>query len=536
MLHAMSGSKQIAITLPKRATTLAAARTGAMTLDVQLGQEVGYNFRGAPRDSHSDRTRVMYMTDGLLVAQARKDPNFKNYAAVLVDEAHERGVPTDFLLMALKNALDKNVKLKIVVMSATIDPGEFLAYFGPERTRVVNVDGAQMFNVAVKFNPIKFKSSNDLLEKALVISNQALKEASDGSNAILFVPTTRDAVNGCRIESVNRQVCKSLYGKMDKLEQDEILQFKDETLKTLYVATNVAESSLTLPRLDFVVDTGLQVEVKWDPKIRCTEIKQNMATRAQIMQRIGRVGRVRPGYAILLYSEKTFKELPQYPPPALLNIDLSEHILSEAASLNFASIKINLSRLLTPPSSSQVDGAFRSLFLCGLLTDSKVSELGTLVLKAVERFRLSLWNALVVCAGYDMNHDAGDLAAILEAYGSAELFLDMPGFDYKKYYVQGSDHATLLRIFRELAEPLCGSRNSLLDQVTGVVFAAREYLQIIRSDERVHTSLYSMKPCDIAPLFPGAAARPPGKVKVGVYEQMILRTSGKLEAALLTWR
>ena len=462
------GAGMVAVTLPKRAPVVAAAGTGAMTLDVALGREVGYQHRGSPPEAFSRGvTRLVYATDGTLLAQARKDPMLREYAAVVVDEAHERPVPTDLLLLALRGVLAARPEFRLLVMSATIDPALFRDYFskgaadadgasdskGGRGSRltvgVVEVAGAPMHPIERRFDPPPRQSPQkqatetspetvhdvhdpapppvipkDYLARGLAAACQVLTDpqqkaraskaskapkAAKAAGVILFVPTTRDAATGCRAFEKACQAakgassCASLYGKMSKEAQADALAPPQEAegkvakRGRLFVATNVAESSLTIDGITHVVDTGLQLSSAWDPRAHGTRLSKGMASQAQITQRIGRAGRTGPGAAVLLYTEAQLAAQPAFPPPAILGVDLEEHTLaslaggrrpvesrtsgrrSEADSSKttqtalktqtaLEGVHSQFAELLTPPTRAQVVCATAALHFYGLLS------------------------------------------------------------------------------------------------------------------------------------------------------------------------
>lgn len=380
-------SAKVAVTIPKRAAVAAAAERGAITLDVKLGQEVGFLHRGAPHGSYDDRkTRLVYATDGTLLSQIRRDPLLMSYGAVVVDEAHERPVPTDLLLAALKRALLERPEFRLVIMSATIDPKLFVDYYGSLglTTGIVEVSGATMHPIervhtvlpgAVDGGPPKEYLNPTLEQACKVLESENKTIAKDPPNIIVFVPTTKDSSQGCRsLDKMCNKAsneCFSLYGKMSSNNKADALKPKedDDRRARVYVSTNVAESSLTLDGITHVIDTGLQLSSTWDPRAHGSRIVKGMATQAQITQRIGRAGRTGPGKAILLYSKEKFESQPTYPPPAILGVDLAEHTLAELASGDgmVESVHAHFASLITPPTRSQVVGSISSLHFYGLV-------------------------------------------------------------------------------------------------------------------------------------------------------------------------
>jgi superfamily II DNA/RNA helicase len=414
---------KVAVTVPKRAIASSSAEGGAKTLDVAVGAEVGLIYRGSPADAHDRRlSRLIYCTDGSLLSQARKDKEMRAYGAVLIDEVHERPVPTDMLMAAVRRALvarrDSSHSLRLVLMSATIDPEPFRRYYESSglRVGVVEVAGATRFPIEIGFaasddkdhtttflsrgvqraidivvdaeaaadrarraNPrSKSKSKAQSKSKSKSKSNKSSKSKSNSKDAdgniLFFVPTTRDATQGCGAftracgdrgarDTCAAVDCAGLYSKLDRELQGRVLS--PSSTGKLVFATNVAESSVTIPGLRHVIDSGLQLTSTWMADVHATRIDKAFASKAQIVQRIGRVGRVGPGSAHLLYSKSKYDGLPEYPSPAVLGVDLTEHVLSilchGGVSLTLSDAIGDLMELLTPPTTTQVVGAISFL-------------------------------------------------------------------------------------------------------------------------------------------------------------------------------
>ncbi|GAX85681.1 hypothetical protein CEUSTIGMA_g13095.t1 [Chlamydomonas eustigma] len=462
MRSVADGDGMIVATIPKRATVYAAAITGAMTLDAEIGKDVGYQYRGSPSSARSSTTRVLYSTDGSVLAQAVQDPRLSGLSALLIDEVHERGVPSDFLLLAARQAIlarraaNDPRRLRLAVMSATIDPTAFKAYFEHAGLKVglVQVEGAAMFPVELRFRAASERAPKDYLSWGVETVARVAQE-SERNVALLFVPKTRDAASGCDFisskESSLAERCVGLFGKMTRLDQERALN--PSAGKRIFIATNVAESSLTLPGVTHVVDTGLQISVGWDPVDRARLIQLGFASQAQLRQRFGRAGRTGPGVAILSYSEKEFKALPEFPPPSILSEDLSEHMLSLIC--NGGKLEV-YSSLLTPPTDAQIAGARRALLHYGLCTEEALpTPKGIAVCRVILRAKLGIWNALLACAGHTHGclEDAVDIAILLEQVDGefSSLWVTQRGPNTDSVTTR-SDHERLLALLRETVD------------------------------------------------------------------------------------
>jgi HrpA-like RNA helicase len=436
MLHALGGEGSVAVTIPKRATVLAAAKTACLTLDAgELGGLVGYSFRG--EEKTSDATRLLYTTDGMLLAKTR-ERGLGAFDAVIVDEAHERPVATDFLLQALRSHARARPAFRIVIMSATIDPALFVSYFGTSDVRVVSVAGQQMHPIRRLFDAAK---SSNYVASGVETVRRVFRPA-EGGNVLFFVPLVGDTAKACQLLKLGK-ACVRLYGKMTQDERDDALG--QRTAPTVFVATNVAESSLTFPALSDVVDSGLQLSSRWHAGLRCQIIAVEMASRAQLTQRMGRVGRTAPGVAHLLYTKKAWDALPEFPPPAILTVDLTDHVLSELAAAEkkkgdvgdaFArgSPEWFATELITPPVPEQIRDAFRYLRFYGLIREDegrhRISIFGGYVMRTSVRLKLAVPNALLVVLGvvHGVAEEAARLAVVLElCRGELEALDPGPG-------------------------------------------------------------------------------------------------------------
>ena len=449
-----SDTATVAATMPKRATVLAAARTGAMTLDARMGEHVGYRFResnssdGTQSARSGGQGRLVYATDGYLLAQSKSDPLLLDYDAVVIDEAHERGVPSDMLILAVLRAQRARKergngvadrpgvadRLRLVIMSATIDPLVFERYFAEfgVSTHTVHVSGEPLHPVERRFLPPSSSKNDtsDVVGAAVQTARDIIeKNKKDSGKILLFVPTTRDVLGGCdtfrvhcRKSTCSATPCATLYGKQPQDQQLATLDGELGEGGQLIVATNVAESSLTIKDIKHVIDTGLQLNSSWMPLSHGTRLGIDMASQAQISQRMGRTGRTGPGTAHLMYTLAQFEALPKYPLPAISVTDVTESLLSEmldgGETTDLPSAIAELNQLLTPPSADQIKGSVAFFRHYGFL--DKATQMPTKLARACHRCmrqtRLDLWNALLVMkASPALVPDALLLASIMEA-------------------------------------------------------------------------------------------------------------------------
>ncbi|CBH11024.1 pre-mRNA splicing factor ATP-dependent RNA helicase, putative [Trypanosoma brucei gambiense DAL972] len=329
----MNPEHAIACTQPRRVAAISVSERVAEELDVTLGEEVGYCIRFD--DTSSDRTRLKYLTDGMLLREAMGDPMLQRYSVIILDEAHERTVHTDILIGAVKDLLHRRPDLRVVVMSATLEERRFQSYF-PEAP-LVHVSG-RMYDVEV-YNS-RLPEAN-YLEASIRTAMQI--HLYEGPGDILIFLTGEDeieqAVERLRLgipmaEHTNADCHKGpvavlpLYSALPPKEQRKVFQAAPEGTRKIVVATNVAETSLTIDGVVFVIDSGFSKQKVYNPKLRVESLLVTPISQASARQRCGRAGRTRPGKCFRLYTAKAFDTLLQQQTyPEILRCNLGSVIL-----------------------------------------------------------------------------------------------------------------------------------------------------------------------------------------------------------------
>lgn len=380
---------RVAVSNPKSNISRWNAEWAALTLDAQLGHEVGFSFREAPPDSSSKDTRLLFATDGYLVSSHREDPLFSKYSAIIVDEVHERTVQIDTLLFMLRRALAVRQELRAVIISATIDPRKYEDYFHAAQvsTKTVEVSGAPNHPVTSVFSSVPGTESN-YMDLGIRMLAKAMKHTFAGEDILFFVPTSKDAEKGCKEvhaacrgggqqqkqqeqlpPSCTTMKCSPLYSKLPLEKQKEAT---DTTVqlpfdRRIIVSTNIAESSLTLPSLTVVLESGLELENRWVPEFHGYRMDKVRITRAQIRQRMGRVGRTRPGICYHLYTKDQMDAVPMEPDPNILAVDITDDILTMMRSRTYEAACTEFADFLTPPTGKQVACAASVLSFYGFL-------------------------------------------------------------------------------------------------------------------------------------------------------------------------
>ncbi|WP_139981591.1 ATP-dependent RNA helicase HrpA [Nocardioides litoris] len=326
-------------TQPRRIAARSVAERIASELGTAIGEPdspVGYQVRFTDRTSRA--TRVKLMTDGILLAELQRDRMLRRYDTIIVDEAHERSLNIDFLLGYLKRLLPRRPDLKVVITSATIDVDRFATHFaGPDGTPapVVEVSG-RTYPVEVRYRPLVDLEEDDddgepLVRdqtEAVVDAVKELGREGDG-DVLVFLPgereirDTADALSSALGERGPEIV--PLYSRLSAAEQHRV--FAPHGRRRVVLATNVAETSLTVPGIRYVVDTGLARISRYSVRTKVQRLPVEPVSQASANQRAGRCGRVAPGIAIRLYSEEDFDARPEFTEPEVLRTNLASVIL-----------------------------------------------------------------------------------------------------------------------------------------------------------------------------------------------------------------
>lgn len=354
-------------TQPRRLAARAVATRLATELDCELGAEVGYHVRFNERTD--PRTRIKVMTDGILLNEIRSDRNLDRYDTLIVDEAHERSLNVDFLLGYLKLVLEHRPDLRVIITSATVDPESFARYFAG--APVLDVPG-KTYPITTEYRPV---AEDEDLADAVAAACRELAERASAENmrrlsdVLVFLPGERwirDAERALARNGPPDYEVLSLYARLPAAQQDRI--FNPGAAPRIVLATNVAETSLTVPRIRFVVDSGLARVSRYSARHRIQTLGVEPIAQANAIQRAGRCGRLAPGICMRLYSEDHFAARPRFPDPEIVRTNLAGVILRLQA-LGLGSI--GAFPFLDEPPDKTVNDAFRLLQVLGALDDRR---------------------------------------------------------------------------------------------------------------------------------------------------------------------
>ncbi|WP_245846585.1 ATP-dependent RNA helicase HrpA [Prosthecobacter debontii] len=446
----------IGCTQPRRVAAMSVSKRVAEELDVTWGRQVGCKMRFS--DDTSRDTRVKFMTDGILLAEIQSDPLLRAYSMLILDEAHERSLNIDFLLGYLKSLLTKRPDLKLVVTSATIDTEAFSAHFG--NAPIIEVSG-RLYPVEIRYQPVGEDDEDPShIEAAVSAVEEVLIETSDG-DVLVFMPTerdirdTRDLLDGRLGKGME---VLALFGRMAAHEQQRV--FSPGSKRRVIVATNVAETSITLPRIRYVVDTGLARMSRYNPRTRTKRLPVEVISQSSANQRAGRAGRLQDGVCIRLYEEEDFNKRPRFTQPEIQRSNLAEVILRMKA---FKLGEIETFPFINPPVSAAIRAGYDLLHELGALGETHEMTptgrelaalpldptLGRMLLQARQEHCLE--DMLIIAAGL----------SIPDPRERPEEKREQAQAAHKRFATPESDFLGLIKIWRAMPEPESTGKNAL---------------------------------------------------------------------------
>ncbi len=354
------GRTNIAHTQPRRIAARTVAERIASEMQVPLGGAVGYKVRFT--DQVSAETRVALVTDGILLNEIHRDRLLRRYDTIIIDEAHERSLNIDFLLGYLRRILPRRPDLKVIVTSATIDPESFAKHFADADgvpAPIIEVSG-RTYPVEVRYRPHDESAEDDV--DGLVAALRELDREADG-DVLVFLPgeaeirDAADAVRGMYRNDARPTEVLPLYGRLSAAEQHRVFEPSGVAgvRRRVILATNVAETSLTVPGIRYVIDAGTARISRYSNRSKIQRLPIEAISQASAQQRAGRAGRTSPGIAIRLYAEDDFTARPEFTEPEVLRTSLASVVLQMLA-LGFGDIADF--PFLTPPDSRGVKAAF----------------------------------------------------------------------------------------------------------------------------------------------------------------------------------
>jgi ATP-dependent helicase HrpA len=360
----------IGCTQPRRIAAVTVAQRISEEMGDVVGNTVGYKIRFEEKLNRNSYIKIM--TDGVLLMEAQADPFLNRYDTLIIDEAHERSLNIDFVLGILKTLLPRRRDLKLIITSATIDTGKFSRAF--DNAPIIEVSG-RLYPVEVRYappDPDNEEAGEWSYVEAAVSAVDALERRREAGDILIFMPTERDIRETCDLlEGRDHRdwTVYPLYARLSSAEQRRV--FRAVRGRNIIVATNVAETSITIPGIRYVIDSGLARIARYNPRTRASGLPVEPISRSSADQRAGRCGRVQNGICIRLYAREDYEERPLFTPPEILRSNLAEVVLRMLA-LRIGDI--STFPFVDPPGARNIKAGFNVL-----------EELGAIERKADQR-------------------------------------------------------------------------------------------------------------------------------------------------------
>tara|TARA_R110002074_G_scaffold152936_1_gene307484 strand:+ start:48875 stop:52729 length:3855 start_codon:yes stop_codon:yes gene_type:complete len=436
---------QIGHTQPRRLAAISVAQRIADELKTELGQTVGYKIRFQGKEN--EHTLVKLMTDGILLAEIKSDQYLSHYDTLILDEAHERSLNIDFLLGYMKWLLPKRPDLKLIVTSATIDPERFSKHFNG--APIINVSG-RTYPVEMRYHPVgaDAEQSDRDMPQAIVDAAAELHRERAG-DILVFLSgerEIREATDALRKHHPPGYDILPLYSRLSAKEQSQI--FKPHKKPRIVLATNVAETSLTVPGIRCVIDTGLARISRFSQRSKIQQLPIEPISQASANQRSGRCGREAAGICIRLYSEDDFKQRAEFTQPEILRTNLASVIL-QMKSLKLSDV--SQFPFLEPPADKVIRSGIRHLHELGALDDG---EKLTLIGKRLTQFPLDpqLGRMLLAAEEFRCLDEVLTIVAALSIQDPRERPMDKAKYadaKHKTYQNESSDFLSFLTLWKE---------------------------------------------------------------------------------------
>ncbi|KAI8645378.1 P-loop containing nucleoside triphosphate hydrolase protein [Parasitella parasitica] len=468
ILEELPEFKKIGVTQPRRIAAITVAKRVSEEQGSRLGSLVGYNIRFDDRTSAD--TRLVYMTDGILLREATLDPCLNKYNVIVIDEAHERTLETDVLFGLLKQTHRQRPDLKILIMSATLDVAKFSDFFDecpifeiPGRTYPVQV----VYSVdAPKLATLKSAFVDRAVETAWTIHTQQPE-----GDILVFLTGQQDIERACKMfaqkdadcdyrrqvkfydngHGVSHAAVYPLFASLETFDQKAVFELPRQGERKIVFATNVAQTSVTIPGICYVVDSGFVKEKSFDPNTGMDALLVTEISQAAAIQRAGRAGRTGPGKAYRLYSQESFERMEPNTIPEIQRSSLLGTVLA-LKTMNIVDV-ISFD-FIDPPEETLVRNALKHLYLLGAIDEEgKITKLGA----KMNHFPLSPCLARVLLASADLQCSYDVLIITSMLAGDLELFKsprkEEESIEAEKCKIKlahhTGDHMTYLNVWHE---------------------------------------------------------------------------------------
>ncbi|KAK8854055.1 ATP-dependent RNA helicase Cdc28 [Tritrichomonas musculus] len=445
-----SPTESIVCTQPRRVAAISVAQRVASERHSLVGMEVGYTVRF--EDFTSEVTRLRYVTDGLLLREFLIDPLLKKYTTIMIDEAHERSISTDLLLSLLKDLALARPELRLVVSSATLDADQMSAYFN--NAPVLYVPGRR-FNVDTNFSE-KAETDYCLASLLTALHIHRTTPVVQPCDILVFL-TGQDEIDDCVVkiqQMASNAKCKPLialpiYAALPSEKQAQIFKPAPNGTRKIIFATNIAETSITIESIKYVIDCGHVKQTIYDPKSGCESLNISTISVSSARQRAGRAGRVTDGVCYNLYTKYAFdNEMPKLTKPEILRCNFTPTLLL-LLSIGINTI-VDFNFIDSPPVQN-ITAAYEQLYaMCAIDAESRLTELGA---KLVQ-LPVSPYSARAIIESFNLgcSNEVCTICAVLES-GSPLFYapreeMKSAETSIKSFWDHEGDHITILNTYK----------------------------------------------------------------------------------------
>ncbi|KAL0225825.1 hypothetical protein P9112_013149 [Eukaryota sp. TZLM1-RC] len=451
---------RICITQPRRVAAVSLAKRVAYEMGVQLGEEVGYSVRF--EELSSDKTRIKFVTDGMLLREMMLDPMLNRYDVVIIDEAHERSIASEILMGLIKNLYKlkkRKSPIKTIIMSATIHAESFISFFN---SAVFEVEG-RMFPVDIYYTP----TPEDDYVSAMVIAVVQAHLDEEKGDVLCFLPGQDDiesVVTGLRAKNevivkhnieqpedmIDELLVCPLYAALPPEEQNKVFETTPKDKRKIIIATNIAETSLTIPGVRFVIDSGLCKQRIFHPNTGIDILKTKPVSKASLTQRKGRAGREGVGKCFRLFQEDVVKTLEEVEVPEIERSDLCSVVLS----LLVIGVDISQLELLSSIDPQTINEALAVLDVMGAVKRVRKGTTWTGKLldqgKLMATFPVNVYLSRALLFAAERNV-LKEVVAIISLMSAEHLILEtQDGISTRNRFIDVSgDHCMLLKLYRQ---------------------------------------------------------------------------------------
>ncbi len=421
ILHQYGFSKTgiIGVTQPRRIAAVSVCEYIAKQLDSSIPGIAGYKMRFL--DITNPDTVLKIMTDGILLQELKADRLLSKYSVIMVDEAHERSLNIDFILGLLKQVLSERPDFKVIISSATINAGIFSNYF--DGCPIIHID-ARIYPVDIRYRPLPYNDNPEILIDYIAdIVQRRIRETPDG-DILIFLPGEK-LITNCvyKLDDMDKKrnlFILPLFGRLPKEEQERVFIETPKGMQKIVIATNIAETSITIDNIKTVIDSGLAKLNYYNPRTFTSSLIESPISKASCNQRKGRAGRTSPGVCYRMYDKNDFNNRPMYTPEEIKRTDLSEVVLrmAELEITDFESFDF-----ITHPGQAGISSAVETLRLLNAIdTENKLTTTGEMMVKfpLLPRFSRIIVEAII------KYHDVLEETIIAASFLSARSPFTLP--------------------------------------------------------------------------------------------------------------